>query len=256
MSTSNEQILIDYLDNSLEGAERLEAEQLILGDAAAAGQLETLRFSTELVREAAVLDQVMEVRKSFSVAARVVPLQQKNTGAVVRSFSKNVFRIAAMVVLVLGAASVYKYSSTTSAAVYNDNFSSFELSTSRGSNDDGELEKAYRSKNWISVEAIAAAQKNNNQKTSFLAGVAEMELKQYDKAITAFNNVMQLNQQTTAPYFQDEAEYYYALASLAANKPTEALAMLRKIRNDKEHLFNKKALAIPAIDLKVLDIKN
>ena len=256
MAHSNEQILIDYLDNRLEGAERLGAEQLIREDASAAQELAALRFSTELIREVAVLDQVVEVRKSFAAGAMVVPMQQKESGAVVRSFSKRVWSVAAMVLLVLGAASVYKYSSVTGASVYNENFSSFELSTSRGSNNDGELEKAFRNKNWTAVERIADVKKDNDQKSLFLAGIAEMEVKNYDKAIASFNKVMQLNQHNATPYFQDEAEYYYALANLAANKPAEGVSMLQKIRENKDHLFNKKALAITALDLKLLDIKN
>ena len=42
MSLNNEEILIDYLDNKLEGEERLSAEQLLREDAAAAKDLENL----------------------------------------------------------------------------------------------------------------------------------------------------------------------------------------------------------------------
>lgn len=256
MSLSNEQILIDYLDNRLEGADRLEAEQLIRANAAAAQEMEALQFSVELIREAAVLDQVQEVRKTFHATAKVVTLQKKENGAVVRSFSKNALRIAAMVLVLLGAASVYKYSVTSTSSVYEQNFASFELATSRGSNNDGELEKAYRNKNWTAVESIVAGQKDRTQKSWFLAGMAEMELKNYEKAIVSFDTVLQLNQKNTEPYFQDEAEYYLALSHLGAKQPEQAVAILKKIRSDKDHLFYKKASAIPAIDLKVLDIKH
>jgi len=256
MLPSNEQILIDYLDNSLEGGNRLQAEQLISQDAAAAQELDHLRFSVELIREAALMDQVKAVGTAFNTAAKVVPFQKKESGAIVRSFSKSALRVAAMVLLLAGAAAVYKYSVTTTSSVYDQQFTSFDLSTSRGSNNDGELEKAYRNKNWATVENIFTGQKEKTTKSWFLAGMADMELKNYDAAIVSFNEVMKLNSNHADPYFQDEAEYYLALSYLAAKKPVEGVALLKKIRNDKDHLFYRKALSIPALDLKLLQLKH
>ena len=255
MSHSKEEILIDYLDNRLEGAERLEAEQLIREDATAAQEMENLLFSISLIREAALLEQVMDVRKEFSSGAKVVPFQKKEGSAVVRSFSKNLLRIAAMVLLLLGAGGVYKYSATTSSSVYNESFASFDLETSRGANNDGELEKAYRNQNWTSVKNIFSAQKEKTIKSWFLAGMADMELKNYATAIGSFKEVINQNKNNTDAYYQDEAEYYLALAYLGANQPGEGLALLEKIRSDKDHLYYKKALAIPALDLKMLELK-
>src|ERR1041385_321048 len=130
MSHSKEEILIDYLDNRLEGAARLEAEQLINEDATAAAEMENLAFSVDLIREASVLEQVMDVRKEFAATAKVVPFQKKQGGVVVHSFGKNLMRIAAMVLLLLGAGGVYKYAATTSSSVYNESFVSFDLETS------------------------------------------------------------------------------------------------------------------------------
>lgn len=256
MSFSKEQILIDYLDNSLGGEELVKAEQLIREDASAASELEYLRFSVELIREAAVLEQVNAVRTSFSAGAKVVSIEKKESGAVVRSFSKNMLRIAATVLLLVGAASMYKYSTTNASSVYNQNFASFDLSTSRGSNNDGELEKAYRNKNWTAVESLFSVQKEKTVKSWFLAGMAEMELKNYTAAIVSLNEVITLNKTYTESYYQDEAEYYLALSYLGANKPAEGVAILKKIRGDKDHLFYKKASAIPALDLKLLELKN
>jgi len=256
MSPSNKQILIDYLDNRLEGEERLSAEQLIRQDAAAAQELEELMFSVELIREAALLEQVIGVRKEFSAEAKIIPLQRKENGAIVRSFSKNALRIAASVFLLVGAASAYKYSVTTTSSVYDQNFSSFELGTSRGNNHDGELETAYRNKNWAGVENIFIAQKEKTTKSWFLAGMADMELKNYAAAILSFHEVMNLNKNNAAPLFQDEAEYYLAMSYLAAKQPADGVAILNKIRNDKDHLFYKKASAISVLDLKLLELKN
>ena len=45
------------------------------------------------------------------------------------------------------------------------------------------LEKAYRNKDWTGVENIFTSQKEKTTKSWFLAGMAEMELKNYAAAI-------------------------------------------------------------------------
>lgn len=248
MSPSNEQILIDYLDNTLEGSDRLQAEKLIREDTAAAKELADLQFSVELIREVGVLEQVQEVRKSFDASAKVVPLQKKETGAVVRSLSKNVFRVAAMIVLVLGALSVHKYANTTTGSVYNDNFSSYELSGSRGAGNDGDLEKAYRNKNWTGVENAFSLQTVKTAKSWFLAGMADMEQKKYDQAITSFAEAININRNSADPVYQDEAEYYQALAYLAAKNLQKVWPFLKKSGAIKTISFIKKhRISIPLI---------
>ena len=98
-------------------------------------------FSVELIREAALLEQVMAVRKEFNTDAKVSSIAKKGNGAVVRSFSKNALRIAVWC-FADGCASVYKYSVTTTSSVYDQNFSSFDLDTSRGDNNDGDTGKS------------------------------------------------------------------------------------------------------------------
>jgi hypothetical protein len=255
MLPAQEQILIDYLDNQLQGQERQQAEQLLKEDLAAARELEHLLFSVELIREAALMEQVIAVRAEHQAQAKVISIQKKEDGAVIRSFSRTFLRVAAAVLLFAGAGSVYKYSTTSTSSVYDQAFSSFELSTSRGNNNDGKLEQAYRNRNWKEVENIAGLEKEKDNKTSFLAGMAAMELKNYNKAIRFFNDVILENQHNANPLYQDEAEYYLAMADLAAHQPAAGIAILRKIRADKEHLFYKKASAISALDLKLLELK-
>jgi len=255
MSFSNEEILIDYLDNQLAGEELVKAEQLIREDSAAAKEMEHLRFSVGLVREAAVFEQVTAVRAAFSTDAKIISFKKEEGVAVVRSLSKNILRIAAAVILFICGASVYKYAATSPSSVYNENFSSFDLSTSRGNNDDNELEKAYRAKDWMAVEKKFNGQKEKTTKSWFLAGMADMELKNYDKAIVSFNEVITENKNRTDTYYEDEAEYYLALSYLAAHQTGSGVELLKKIRSDKNHLFYKKASAISAIDVRVLELK-
>lgn len=255
MSLSNQEILINYLDNSLETADRLQVEEMLRQDADAVNELEQIQFSVALIREAGLKEQVAAIRGEYQSTAKVKSIETQTGVAVVRSLYKNVFRVAAMVLLLLGAAAIYEYSATSSASVFEKNYGSFDLNTSRGNDNDGDIEKAYRNKDWAAVKNSFAANKENNTKAWFLNGMAEIESKNYEKAIASFKEVMKQNNGKADAYFQDEAEYYLAMGNLAAGHTKEGLAILKKIRADKNHLFNKKASEISSLDLATLQLK-
>ncbi|MFT3933789.1 MAG: hypothetical protein QM726_09260 [Chitinophagaceae bacterium] len=255
MAHPKEQMLIDYLDNNLPEAEKLQAEQLLREDPTAATELDSLNFSVELIREAGVMEQVKEARLAHENTAKVVTMPQKSSGGVVRTFNKMSFRVAVMILILLGAATVYKFSVTTASDVYSESFERYEIATSRGANEDGALEKAYRNKYWKDVVNLFAAKQDKTSKDFFLAGMANMELKNYMIASQQFNQVLQLNKSNSAPMYQDDAEYYLAMSYLASDQPKMAIPILRKIKADGDHLYNKKAKSISDLDLKLLELK-
>ena len=107
---------------------------------------------------------------------------------------------------------------------------SFELNTTRGAENADAIEQAYRNKNWSAVISLSNASTQKTNKTYFLTAMANLELKKYDEAIDAFKQVIAANAKSGDNYFQDEAEYYLALAYLASNQATKAMPLLEKIK--------------------------
>jgi len=257
MSQPYEQTLIDYLDNKLEGEELLKAEQLLREDSTAAEELKNLLFSVELIKEAGVAAEVAAVRKDFHSGAIVRPLKQKEQGAIVRPmFSHRLLRIAVLIVLLIGAVVIHRYAVTNTNSVFDEHFTSFDLNSSRGNSSDGEIELAYRNKDWTSVKNNFKALSLRPPKVWFLAGMAEMETKNYEIAIADFKEVIKINETASEKYYQDEAEYYLAMSYIASGNAVAGVDILKKIRNDKNHLYNKKANEISAMDLKLLEFKS
>ena len=257
MAHLNEQTLIDYLDNKLEGEELLKAEQLLREDSAAAEELKNLLFSVELIREAGVVAEVAAVRKDFHSGAIVRPMKQEKAGAIVKPmFGNRLLRIAVMIVLLMGAVVIHRYAVTNTNSVFDEHYSSFDLNSSRGNNSDGEMEKSYRSKDWIAVKNNFKALSLRPPKVWFLAGMAEMETKNYEVAIADFKEVIKINATATEKYYQDEAEYYLAMSYIASGDAVAGVEILKKIRSDKNHLYNKKANEISPMDLKLLEFKS
>ena len=61
-----------------------------------------------------------------------------------------------------------------------------------------------------------------------------------EKAINLFSDIVAKNVNSSQKVLNDDAEYYLALAYLKAGQPGNALVILRKIKNDKNHLYNDK----------------
>ena len=253
MTQEKNQILIDHLDRVLAGEPSPETEALINSDPELAKEWHAILFALEAVCEAGLREKVSaariqyETRKSFDA---------RPAGGVIRSFNRNAFRVAASVLILIGAAAIYKYNTVNSGSTYQEYYQSFELNTSRSSTIQDTIEQAYRDKNWKQVLALASTQEPKTNKTHFLAAMSALELKEYATAIELFKQVMAANSKSGDSYFQDEAEYFLALAYLANNEAANALPLLKKIRNDKNHLYNQKAKEVSGIDLKILDLKS
>jgi len=252
MSQNKQYLLIDHLDNNLTGEELLEAERLIRDDKDMAKEWEYLHVAVDAIQESGLYDKVSAVRKQFQAQQQ---RDAKPSGAIVRSIYKNALRIAAIVLILVGAAVAYKYITVNSTSVYNEYYTSFELNTTRGAASTDAVDQAYRNKNWSEVISLSNTLTQKTNKSYFLTGMANLELKKYNNAIEAFGQIIAANAKSGDNYFQDEAEYYLALSYMANNEAAKAMPLLEKIKADKNHLYNEKVSKMSSIDVNILKYK-
>jgi tetratricopeptide (TPR) repeat protein len=253
MTQDRQQILIDHLDRVLAGEPSPETEALISSDPELAKEWHAMSFALQGIREAGLYEKVSIAKNQYQTQQSFVA---SPAGGVVRTLYRNVFKVAACLLLLIGAATIYKFSTVSSGNMYKEYYQSFELNTSRSSAVQDTLEQAYRAKNWKQVLSISSMQKPTTTKISFLTAMAAMELKEYATAIASFKEVMAANASSGDNYFQDESEYYLALAYLANNEVDNALPLLQKIRNDENHTYHQKAKELSGLDLMILDLKS
>ena len=245
------QLLIDHLDKSLQGEGSPEMEQLIANDPETAREWNYLLVAVDAIQEAGLYEQVGAVKNEWKTqeTQTVAP-----SGGIVRQLSRNIAKIAAILVVIAGGAAFYKYATISSGNLYDRYYSSYDLNTSRGAGDASVMEKAYQAKDWNAVLSEFSAAKRDN-KMDFLAGMADLELKKYNDAIEHFEQVIAVNAQAGTDYFQDEAQYYLAISWLAKDKVNEALPILEKIRANKNHLFHDKVTHMSFLDLRLVQYK-
>ena len=206
MSQNKQFLLIDHLDNNLMGAGLPEAEALIRDDKDMAKEWQYLLAAVDAIQESGLFNQVSAVRKQYQAKQQT---DAKPAGAIVRNIYKNALRIAAIVLIVIGAAVAYKYITVSSASVYNEYYSSFELNTTRGAENADAIDQAYRNKNWSSVISLSNSSTQKTNKTYFLTAMANLELKKYNEAIgVLYENIKYVKNKKL------KSAWYYLIAQL------------------------------------------
>ena len=189
---------------------------------------------------------MVEARRSSASPAAVVPI--------IRRRMSPALQIAAILMLVVVSAGIIKVANTRPEGVFDNNYSAYQLSVTRGADVSNALEQAYRSGNWAAVYNTFAATHAKTQKDYFLTAMAHMQQKEYYEAISLLKALMQYNQ-TGEPYFEDEAEYYLAMNYLATGQSALAVGLLDKIKADPRHLYHSKVMQMSKLDLGILRMK-
>ncbi|HEY4290337.1 MAG TPA: hypothetical protein VGN00_24725 [Puia sp.] len=261
MPLQNTNTLIDHLDESFTATPdsvspeaSAAMQRLIAEDEDTAREWLYLQLAVDSVQDAGLREQVAIIRKQWEEAGEE-KITAENTGGVVRSLYRNMMRVAACAVLVAGGACIFKYVRLSSSSLYSEYYTSYELNTSRGGTSRDAIEKAYTAKNWSGVLALFSSGKDRSNKTDFLAGLADLELKKFDDAIAHFEQIIASNSHSGGDYFEDEAEYYLAISWLAKDKVNEAMPILEKIKADKDHLYHDKVEKMSFTDLRLVQYK-
>jgi hypothetical protein len=149
-------------------------------------------------------------------------------------------RIAASVALLIGLYVAQYVVFYTPEKMYKNNFSEYSLNNERGASETAvnEMVEAFRKKDYSRVINLYSLPGGKTNREKFLAGYSQLELNDAAAATLLFNDIISTNRQMGTGYFQDEAEYYLAMALLKQNKKEEAHELLDKIYANKEHTFN------------------
>jgi len=277
MTPDQQRNLIDHLDESLRGKATASIEEIIGNDPEAEKEWTYLHLAVDAVRDAGLYQEVSAAKASWKAELDAAAANTANnttvlrsmpattadasitataSGTRVRTLYRYTLRAAACILVIAGSASIYKYVSVSSGSLYDRYYTTYNVNTDRGAGEADPIVDAYNNKDWNTVENIGdSAKASRTNQTDFLAGMACLERKKYDKAINHFEQIIAVNAHSGTDYYQDEAEYYLAISWLAHRKINEAMPILEKIRSDKNHKYHDVVERMSFFDLRLAQYK-
>jgi tetratricopeptide (TPR) repeat protein len=233
--TNNEEILVAYLDGTLLAEEKNRVEQQLNADKNFQAQYESLLLAKESIRQFGLKKQVAGIHQKVMAEMQTTPVHSISR---VRKISRFVATAAAAILLMIAGYWFFNSAPASAEKVFAANYSTYELPTVRDSGTETAIEKAYRANDYKGVIQLAETTQNNAAQTYFLAGVSAIELKNADKAVSYFINLLALNKKNAQTVYNDEAEYFLSMAYIQQGSYKQAYSLLQKIKNEVAHKYN------------------
>ena len=254
-STHNvDELLLRYLDNELGPEEREDLEKKLQSDPSYRQQLEDLQISRESIRQYGLRKQVSAIHGQMM--AELTTPKRNETIATSRKILRYSMAVAAGLLLLVGGFMAYNFFSLSPDKIYSSRYHAYSLPTSRSNSDSvTDLEKAFREKKYSEVEKLFKSQPAKTAASAFLAGISNLELKDITEAIENFKMVDSLNKASGRNEYQDESEYYLALAYIKNRDYDLSLSILEKIQADPNHLYHRNISARLVKKVKMLKWK-
>jgi hypothetical protein len=203
------------------------------------------KLAIDTIRLHAIHEKASNIRRS---------LETRQDKAVVRSMYRTGLRVAAILILIVGSASVYEFMATSDQSVYNKQFINYNLSTTRGSETRDKESEAYKNGNWNEVITMYHSTDNKSNRNAFLAAMSEMQLSHFQEAVNLFETI--LNTKSGDHSFREETEYYLSLAYLMNHQELRGMRLMNKIKGDSNHTYAPLADKLSGIDMRIIELKN
>lgn len=233
-NSTNPDELIQLLDGELQGESLQQLQQKIAGNPQLAAELENLRMAKAAVASYGLRKTIGNIHAEM--------MQELDTAAApprigMRRIIQYSMRAAAMLAIVLGAATAYQYFSATPEKLFRDSYETFSLRETRGSSSPA-LETLYKKGDFSAVTNAFGQLTNPQPADYFLNGCAALGSNNAAAAITSLLALQAHNQQHNTHFYEDDITYYLGLAYLQHKELDKALPLFEKIHSDPGHPYH------------------
>lgn len=235
--TNEDELLIAYIDGEIDAVSLSVVENRLSAESSLKAKLNSLLLAKEAVQQYGLKLQVGAIHKQMMKEQVQAPVRNLPP---TRKMYRIVAAIAAAVLLFVAGYWFMQGQPENADKVFVANYMSYELPITRSESTETDVEKAYRNKDFRLVLNTVEKNKLSSPVVNFLTGMASMELGKIDNAITYFNKVIENNKSASSVYYNDESQYYLALAYIKNGNYEMAWKLLDIIRSDKQHIYNYK----------------
>jgi hypothetical protein len=233
---TNMESLIQYLDGELPGDQVTRLEEQLASDPSLRQKLENLRYTRRSVQIYGLRQQVKAIHEEMIPKVSVRPMGGRY-GKILAWTS----RVAAVVVVALGLALLYQYTTVSADRLYQDNYRSFTLRGTRGAAEASAIRQAYVDGRMQDVTRLFGQLTQPSVGDYILAGNAFLAQDRPKDAIRSLLAAQQLNRAQQTRLLEEDVEYYLAMSYLKDGQIASALPIFEKIHDDPAHSYHDKA---------------
>jgi hypothetical protein len=234
-NSTDTELLIQYLDGELTGAQLEKIIDQLRDNAGLREELENLQLAREAMKSYGLKSKIRDIHKEMMPELKEI--KTPGTGTVKMIFQTSL-RIAAVLIVLLGASALYQYLTVTPDKLFAESFSPYQIHNLRDGSNQSALKSAYLKGEADSVILLFHAGNSLQPEDYLMAGITFLEINQPAKAIDIFDSMIQKNSISKTDLFEDDAEYYLAESYLQNNEPGKAASIFEKIQADHKHAYN------------------
>ncbi len=194
------------------------------------------RSAMRAVEQYNLLMQVQQVHQTFLQS-------RKQSTATIRNIGKRTYflRIAATLIISLSSWLLFQYTNSSNGQLYEAMHSTYTLSEMRGEETTTatDLVKAFRTGDYKQTIALFKVTTSPGNRERFFTAISYLETGEPGKAIPLFEQITSFNKKNGQQLYQDETDYYAALALLKTDQRTKAVSLLQKIQADQDHTYHR-----------------
>jgi len=236
-STPGIEQLTRYLDGEMGITERQDFERLLEINEHLRNELNDLRSAKEAIIIYGLKENVSKLHKGM--------MKELRNETPVRNIRRRTIRytlaIASGLALIIAGYLAFRFFTLSSEKLYSEQYSAFELTVVRDqSQKQSTIQKLYSEKDYKAVIEEKSKMAAVPTTDLFVSGLSYLELNEPTSAINIFNEVFSRNKISGEKIYQDEAEFYLALAYLKIKEYDKAIELMNKIHNDPQHPYHKK----------------
>lgn len=257
------EILEQYLSGELGEAEAKEVEKSIREDAGLQQDIEIIRLAQDAVRSSSLRKKASEWHRKY----RPTILAPDNTEAKPDATDTDttssiplwvsVSRVAAVLFIGVFGYFFIQFATLSPNDLYEENFVEYKLPVTRSTDADiSNIDSLYSVKDYQQLIQRFEQLAEPTLQDRFLAALSYMHQSDFAPALAQFEAIEQENSRRSSPIFEQETDYYQALALIEVGKFDQAERLLQNIKNDPDHIFRKNVSNADLRKLKILNWKN
>jgi tetratricopeptide (TPR) repeat protein len=237
-NSTNAEVLIRFMDGELENDESKSIIERLAADNNLAAELENLRLAKDAVKLYGLKTRISSVHTEMMKDLNAPKASAPVIG--IRRILKYSSRIAAIVIMVWGTTVLYQYFTATPEQLFRDNYETFTLRETRGVSGVSVLQQPFKKGDMKTTMALFNQLKDPQAEDYFLHANAALQAGNSSEAIKSFLALQQKNKSANTHIFEEDTQYYLALAFLHNNEPAAALPLFEQIHSDKNHPYYRK----------------